>query len=96
MNIIHKKQIDNKIQDRMNLSEMASKTILKVGSNPEKDKLINTTEKKTFFIYETKTDPLKEKTMERYKQKELILSSSKKGLANDKPEVAQYYEKYVK
>lgn len=76
-------------------SNLASKAIMKISYNPEKEKLIENREKEKFFLHEEHDDPLKAKAMEKYNKTQMAVSKSMKYIPIDKPGVSEYYEKCV-
>ena len=96
LNKLSQTQINNRVQERIKLSENVAKK-MRPSSSIEKDKLIKTNEGGVFFLNDPNiisNDYQKKRALDNYNKRSLRTSSSAcKG--NDKPEVEKYYKKYV-
>ena len=100
LNKLNQTQINNRVQDRIKLSENVAKK-MRPNSSIEKDKLIKTNENGVFFLNDPNiisNDYQKQRALDNYNKRALRTSVSSvacKGNNNDKPEVEKYYKKYV-
>lgn len=91
LNAMERDQRNNRINEIMNRAEQAAKYI----NNPtNKDKLIDSNEKGTFFLNKDNQDPQIKKVMDKYNENDLRNRNRGGGLGN-KPGVDDYYRNYV-
>ena len=101
LNKLNQTQINNRVQDRIKLSENVAKK-MRPNTSIEKDKLIKTNENGVFFLNDPNiisNDYQKQRALDNYNKRALRTSASsvacKGNNNNDKPEVDKYYKKYV-
>lgn len=94
-NTLDKFNIKAKVEEREARSLLASKSVMKIKVNPEKENFIEKTQKETFFLHKDCQDPLKVKTIQKFNRTQMSISSSGKFMRSEKPELINYYEKCV-
>lgn len=94
LNNLTQNKIFSKVQERIKNSELVAKKFR--PQSVEKERLINKNEKGTFFLNDPdvlSNDYQKKRALDNYNRKMKISSSTKK--ISDKPNVDEYYKKYV-
>ena len=97
LNKLSQTQINNRVQDRIKLSENVAKK-MRPNSSIEKEKLIKTNENSVFFLNDPNiisNDYQKKKALDNYNKRSLRTSASTTCKGSEKPEVEKYYRKYV-
>lgn len=92
LKMMMKHRISSEIEKRQLLSEKAARAFINYS---EKDKLIQAQEGKNFSLIDGNKDLVKEKALNNYKKREMVISKSSKYIHSEKPEVKEYYEKCV-
>lgn len=94
LNGLARKQIFNKVQERIKMSEQVAKKLR--TQSVEKERLIKENEKGTFFLNDPDVlcnDYQKKRALDNYNRK--LKCSSSTAKMTEKPEVEKYYRKYV-